>query len=224
MSQSSSVKPVPWDKAAFGVDCFEIVDPSPEVLAGALARPGHYTVRVDPLASKQALHEHGFYYCDTLLEPWCTRDRLLPARLPETALVEAPDAAALLAICHGAFRHGRFHRDFRLARAAADLRYDRWLEELCRERTVYGLARRGTLVGFVACANAKLVLHAMSPAARGRGWARAFWTLVCERLFGAGHAEVTSSISAANLAALNLYASLGFRFRNPVDLYHRMVP
>ncbi len=30
-------------------------------------------------------------------------------------------------------------------------------------------------------------------------------------------------MSASNLAIVNLYASLGFRFRNPVDIYHRMV-
>lgn len=224
MSPAESIRPAPWDRAAFGVDCFEIADAAPETLERALGYPGHHTVKIDPLASKEALHRHGFYYCDTLIEPWCTPDRLAAATHPDAALSPDVDAAALLAICHGAFRHGRFHRDFRLDPARADVRYDNWLRDLCREATVYGLLYSNAPVGFIACSGAKLVLHAISPAARGRGLARFFWSLACRRLFGAGHKEVTSSISAANMAALNLYASLGFRFRSPIDVYHRMVP
>ena len=66
-------------------------------------------------------------------------------------------------------------------------------------------------------------LRRMSESARGHGRAHALWSLVCAELFAAGAQEVSSSISAANLAAVNLYAALGFRFRNPVDLYHRVV-
>jgi hypothetical protein len=35
---------------------------------------------------------------------------------------------------------------------------------------------------------------------------------------------VRSSISFVNIAVINLYSSLGFRFRKPVDIYHRVVP
>ncbi len=76
MSETRQIKPVPWDKAAFGFDCFEIADPHPELLKKALTTTGHYTVKVDPLADKSSLHEYGFYYCDTLIEPWCTADQL----------------------------------------------------------------------------------------------------------------------------------------------------
>jgi hypothetical protein len=46
---------------------------------------------------------------------------------------------------------------------------------------------------------------------------------VCRQLFAEGHAEIQSSISFVNMAVINLYAALGFRFRRPVDVYHRMV-
>jgi ribosomal protein S18 acetylase RimI-like enzyme len=46
---------------------------------------------------------------------------------------------------------------------------------------------------------------------------------MCAELARQGAPELTSSISATNLAALNLYVSLGFRFRNPVDVYHRVI-
>ena len=69
----------PWDSAVYGIDTFEIGRVTPEALAHAARTPGHYTVKVDPLASKKALHDAGFYYCDTLLEPHCTAADLVLA-------------------------------------------------------------------------------------------------------------------------------------------------
>jgi L-amino acid N-acyltransferase YncA len=221
----SRSKPTPWDRRALGIDCYELADAAPDTLAAALARSGHYSVRIDPLDrdAKADLQRHGFYYCDTLIEPWCTRSRLRTATDPDAALDTQPDLDAVLAICHGAFRHDRFHRDFAVTQAQADARYDHWLRELHAAGAVRGLVHNGVLVGFVACQDTRLVLHAMSEAARGHGRAHALWSLVCTEQFDAGAQEVSSSISAANLAAVNLYATLGFRFRNPVDLYHRVV-
>jgi hypothetical protein len=45
---------------------------------------------------------------------------------------------------------------------------------------------------------------------------------VCDELYAQGQLEISSSISAANLAAANLYLTLGFRPQHPVDVYHRM--
>ena len=59
---------------------------------------------------------------------------------------------------------------------------------------------------------------------RGRGLARHLWSAVCTDLARRGERELTSSISATNLPALNLYVSLGFRFRNALDVYHRVIP
>lgn len=213
----------PWDAAAFGVPTYELADASASSLRLAAQTPGHHTVRVDPLVSKQLLHESGFYYCDTLIEPRCTADRLKICAHPETTISKNVTWQELYPICHGAFSHGRFHRDFNLSRASADLRYDNWLKQLHGQQNVYGLLWRNELAGFIAHDGNKLVLHAVAGPFRGKGLARYWWSAVCAKLFDAGYAEVKSSISAANLAALNLYASLGFSFRNPVDIYHLLV-
>ena len=63
----------------------------------------------------------------------------------------------------------------------------------------------------------------MGEAHRGRGLAKYFWSAVCRHLFEQGQAEIRSSISFTNIAVINLYSSLGFRFRKPVDIYHRVV-
>ena len=223
MAAAGPIKRVPWDSVALGCDAYELSAAIPEVLKQARA-PGHYTVRVDPLAGKRALHEHGFYYCDTLIEPYCAAGEFKPQPHPAAGASRETALESLLAICRGSFQHDRFHRDFGVESARADRRYETWLRELHAARKVYGLTWENEIAGFIACEGGKLVLHAMGVQHRGRGFARHLWSAVCADLVRQGVSELSSSISATNLAALNLYVALDFRFRNPVDLYHRVIP
>lgn len=219
----SKLTSTPWDAAAFSLPTYELADASVGSLQEAALTPGHHTVRVDPLASKQLLHEYGFYYCDTLIEPYCAAGKIKASSHPDTVIGQSADWQALLAICHGAFSHGRFHRDFNLDQTQADLRYDNWLKQLHGEGRVYGLFWCGELAGFIAYSGDSLVLHAVAESHRGKGLAKYWWSAACLALFDMGHAEIKSSISASNVAALNLYASLGFSFRSPQDIYHKLV-
>lgn len=217
------IKPTPWDTAAFGISTWELLDYSAAALQQAVQTAGHHTIKVDPLANKRLLHEYGFYYCDTLIEPSCTAVRLRGVQHPDATISRKIDAVQAQEICHGAFVHGRFHRDFNLPKAAADFRYDNWLKQLLEAQQVYGLYWQGELAGFVGCHANNLVLHAVAEPYRGKGLTKYWWSAVCSELLAAGHEEVKSSISAANLAVLNLYASLGFSFGHPQDVYQRMV-
>lgn len=215
----------PWDARAIDLDTFQVVDASPEVLQAITdaKRQGHYTVRIEPLASKKSLHEHDFYYCDTLIEPYCTPNQLVEFHHENLALSKAVELSALLKICHGSFSHDRFHRDFNIASNCADIRYDLWLKDLYDAGKVFGLFYQDQLAGFLGVLETKLVLHALSENYRGQGLAKRFWSLTCHDLFQQGHLEVSSSISMSNTKAINLYASLGFRFRSPFDIYHRLI-
>lgn len=219
----SMIKETPWDAAAFDVYTAEIVEYGNAALDQASRTRGHYAIKVDPLADKRLLHQHGFYYCDTLIETRCTAQKLIRIENPDATISKQAGWEALLSICHGAFAHGRFHRDFNLDKARADLRYDNWLRQLYEKDAVYGLYWRDELAGFIAHDASKLVLHALAENQRGQGRAKYWWSAASSELFTAGHAEVNSSISAANLAALNLYASLGFSFCQSVDVYHRLI-
>lgn len=216
------LRPSPWDTAVFGISCCEIIDLSEAALAYAATTPGHYTVKLDPLADKSLLHRCGFYYTDTLLQPVCDASRFVDHAHPEVSVCVLADAQRLLPMCRDSFAYGRFHRDFNLSAEAADRRYMQWLEQLCREDAVLGLIYEGELAGFIAARKGALVLHALDARFRGRGLAKYLWSAACRHLFAAGAIELSSSISAANLAVLNLYASLGFRFRHAVDIYHRL--
>jgi GNAT superfamily N-acetyltransferase len=212
----------PWDSSVLGMDAWEISILSRQAIEIATKTPGHYTVRVNPLASKELLHENGFYYCDTLIEPYCPANRFSGFAHNSVTISQETTLEQLLAICHGAFSYGRFHRDFNLQCAQADIRYDNWLSKLYGADKVHGLLYCGELAGFIAVEKNCLALHAVAESLRGQGLAKYLWTPVCEALFKQGFNELFSSISTANLAVLNLYVSLGFRFRNPVDLYHRL--
>jgi ribosomal protein S18 acetylase RimI-like enzyme len=222
MAGAKLIERIPWDCAALGCDAFELSHAGLEVMAQVKA-PGHYTVRISPQASSELLSRNGFYYCDTLIEPYCRPADIKVSRNSSAGFTVSPLLEPLAAICRGAFRHGRFHRDFNVERRLADLRYENWLRTLHAAGKVYGLTWDGEIAGFIAHEGGKLILHALGERHRGRGLARPLWGAVCEDLARQGTTELTSSISAANTPALNLYASLGFRFRNPVDVYHRVI-
>jgi len=218
------IRSTPWDAAIFGIPTFELADASEALLRQALLQPGHYTVKVSPLADKGLLHRYGFYYCDTLIEPFCDAARFTPyGRESGMAIDFAVPLEKVLPICDHNFAFGRFHRDFNLEETAADRRYRQWLEQLHAQGGAVGLQYYGETVGFIAYQDSKLLLHAIHPSHQGKGLAKQFWSLLCERLFAEGYEELASSVSAANAAALNLYASLGFRFRQAVDVYHCLV-
>ena len=222
MKVKSLIKETPWDTAAFGIPTWELTEYSDEALKQSLQEPGHYTIKVNPLADKKLLAQHEFYYCDTLIEPYVTTTRLRSFQHPEATISKAIDTQRVLEICHGAFVHGRFHRDFNLPAVAADVRYDNWLKQLLEAGQVYGLFWHDELAGFIGYSGSNLLLHALDEQQRGKGRAKYWWSYVCSELLGAGQNEIRSSISASNLSVLNLYASLGFSFSNPQDIYHHI--
>ena len=212
----------PWDSKVFGIDTYEIRTLSKEAMEQAIKLRGHFTVKVDPSSSKKLLHDYGFYYCDTLIEPYCTPDRFTPFKHKKASVSRSAAIDDLIAISHGAF-YGRFHRDFNIDKKLADLRYDAWLKELYNRGGVFGLIFDNELAGFLGFSENRICLHAMDKKYRNKKLAKYLWTLACRELFNGGHEEIKSSISTFNAAALNLYSSLGFRFRGPLDVYHRFV-
>lgn len=224
MNKSTYIKATPWDTAVFGMPTGELREYSAAALEEAVRTSGHLTLKVEPLADKRLLDENGFYYCDTLIEPHCNSVRLRSVRHPDAIISKEVDHEQAATICNGAFSHGRFHRDFNLPRSKSDLRYANWLKQLLEEQQVYGLYWQGNLAGFIGYRDNSLILHALAAQYRGRGLAKYWWSAVCNDILGNGHEIVRSSISATNLAVLNLYASLGFYFTNPLDIYHRLAP
>lgn len=217
------IEKTPWDSKVFGLDTYEIRRLSKASLEGALKLKGHFTVKVDPLSSKKLLHAYGFYYCDTLIIPYCTPGRFRYFEHEDVSVMTDIDIAGLSAMSDYAFFHGRFHRDFNIDKHRADLRYAGWLKDLHKSGGVFALTLKGDVAGFFAFSENKILLHAINKKYKGKGLSKHLWSVACGELFGRGYDELTSSISASNAPAINLYCSLGFRFRDPLDVYHRYI-
>lgn len=220
MKADDSFIETPWDSRGIGVPTFEIKSVSEELLKKVSGMFGHFTVKIHPLSPKNLLHEHGFYYCDTLVEPFCTPEKFRSFENPETCISRNASLKELIPILHHAFIFGRFHRDFNVDVGHAELRYIMWLKDLYNSGNIFALMYRDKLAGFLGYDQNKIVLHALSKHYRGKGLSKYLWTVACQELFR-GHREIFSSISVGNLAILNLYSSLGFGFRNPLDVYHK---
>jgi hypothetical protein len=223
MNQFPLIKATPWDTAAFKMPTWELLEYSTAALQQAAQTAGHHTIRVNPLINKRLLYECGFYYCDTLIEPYCKAAQLRATQHPDATISKKVNAEQVQAICHGAFTHGRFHRDFNIPKGAADQRYDNWMVQLLEAQQVYGLYWQGILAGFIGYNKNHMVLHALAEKYRGQGLAKYWWSAVCSKLLEKGHENVISSISVTNIAVLKLYASLNFSFNNPQDIYHCLI-
>ena len=229
MKIDNLINKTPWDSKVFALNTFEIIINSETMIAPAIQElvrqniRGHYTIKVDPLWNSKILNDWGFYYCDTLIKPYCSLEKLIIYDHQKVTVDKENCLEELLDICHGAFLHGRFHRDFNLDKKQADRRYNSWLSQLFAEKKVWGLMYENELAGFWGFSDKKILLHALKHSYRGKGMAKYFWSAACQEMFKLGYKEIVSSISSSNMAVLNLYKTLGFKFKNPQDVYHLLI-
>jgi len=223
LDQSPYFSPSPWDETIFDMPCYEITECNEQAFIQSDLHAGHYSIKVDPLRDKSMLHNHGFYYTDTLIEPHCTMDRFISHPHAQISIDHNIDLMHLLPMCDNSFLHGRFHRDFNLNKHLADQRYKQWLSQLHAKGDVFALRYNQHLAGFVACTNGRFLLHVIDVHFRGQGLAKYMWSAVISQLFDQGEHEIRSSVSATNLAVVNLYISLGFRFDQAQDIYHKFI-
>jgi len=218
------LKATPWDAKCLGIDTFEIIELNKDILESIGNKPGHYTVRIDPLASsKQLLNQFGFYYCDTLIKAVILKKRYNHFDDNHVSLISTNDASICKKITLDSFQFDRFHRDFNIDRTKADLRYLNWIEELCSKHHTCLFCYNNETAGFIAYDKNRLILAAIAKPYRGRGLAKCFWSSICNKIFSDGYEEIFIDISSVNLPILNLYVSLGATFRNAVEVYHKIV-
>lgn len=178
-----------WDKKVLGINTFEIIASSEEMLFLSInqikndAKKGHYSVKVHPLWNTKILSDYDFYYCDTLIQPYCSPTSFIPHHHTSLRLSQQNSLEELVNICNGAFTHGRFHRDFNIDKQQADLRYNSWLSELFNEKKVWGLMYDQELAGFWCFSCQSILLHALKASYRGKGMAKYFWSIACPRFW-----------------------------------------
>jgi ribosomal protein S18 acetylase RimI-like enzyme len=215
-----NIEPVPWDARALGCSAWNVKQTDEDTLREASTLPGLIVARLPACEDKRILHRFGFYYVDTLIEPYCDSKRLRAFCDPRTSISSEFDLSIALELACSGFEHGRFYRDHSISRKVAGERYRNWLKDLILRDQVVGLFLEKRQAGFIALQNGYFKLHAVGQNYRSMGLAKYWWYLACIREIQRGCQEITSSVSTTNLPVVSLYASLGFRFRRATDIYH----
>jgi hypothetical protein len=142
--------------------------------------------------------------------------------------MEPDDRDDVERIAETAFRFGRYHADPRFPSRLANLRYRRWVHNAfskpAPESHLYVIGQPGAVSGFfhivLKDGLADLRLGAVDPAVQSGIAGFNLYVGVLKALKQAGAHRATAKIPAANIAVMNIYASLGFRFSHPEAIFH----
>ncbi|ASK62590.1 GNAT family N-acetyltransferase [Virgibacillus phasianinus] len=219
---SNYLQETPWDKRNFNMNTYELTASTESALEETVDKQGHFTLKVNPLDNPEMLLKYGFYYMDTLIEPVCKKDDLRLFVRDGTSISTEYDPSEIIQIADEAFMHGRFHRDFNIPNDQADKRYVNWVKDLMEAKKVFSLLYEDQIAGFYAFEEDKVLLMGMKEEFRSKGLAKSFVSQGCFEQIKFGHSQLRTSISAANVASLNLFQSLGFKLKNTVDVYHKI--
>ncbi|TFJ94232.1 GNAT family N-acetyltransferase [Lentibacillus salicampi] len=218
----SHLRETPWDKRNFNMNTYELTRADEATLRETDRSKGHFTLKTQPFENPRPFLEHGFYYVDTLIEPVCKKENLTVFEQEGISLSKDYDRDMILEIAQEVFTNGRFHRDFNIPDWQADKRYMNWVGDLMNDGKIIALKYGQGTAGFYGFDDEKVLLLGIREEYRSKGLAKGFTSLACKEQFQSGYSELRTSISAANVASLNLFYALGFRLRSTVDVYHKL--
>jgi len=210
-----------------------------DAIADAVRNSGsifvHARVSRDQLDRIPRLQALGFYVVECSIEPFLALDKsktlarfaetpgaFVPARFRARTLqfeALAPDNTgqrdSVRAIAGESFVDDRFHLDHQCPAGVAGRRYRYWVEDLLADTTVHFHVLRldGAPAGFFAHRKDHLILSGFSRTYAGSGLGEYFWLSICRVLQATGQSTARSRVSCNNLASLNLFSRMGFKFR-----------
>ncbi len=153
----------------------------------------------------------------------------LPARYVladiRTVILDRTDAAlgaAVRRIAGESFSDDRFHADHNCDQAVADRRFVYWVDDLTGDPEVAFdvMLLKERPIGFMARKAEDLILAGFARKFVGAGLGDFLWLSVLRKLKDAGLNQARTLISIRNTSVLNLYARLGFKFRDPRVTFH----
>lgn len=183
----------------------------------------------DRLKESMFLESKGFRFIEMVLHPKI--EKLQSLDISQDNLIITPalesDLSAMQSIAERAFGHERYHIDPRLDPRLGDLRYGRWVKNSLNHSRQQLLKVTDSeqivalfIVEFRERKSVYWHLTAISPQWQGRGYGQRVWRAMLRRHQAEGQDCVMTTISARNIAVLNLYAKLDFRFLPPEMTFH----
>ena len=238
---------IPWDSDTFGLEFFDLhVDPERlddartalTSLCTTLDARGRGLMQckipVETTAVAATLCAAGFYPVETMLflELPLERAQRLVERVPKSLALRdarAEDLDVLGPMAREAFHADRFHLDPHLSTEAAGARYEAWVRrgfEAGEPVFVFEDTRRSRTIGFFHVRETEpgvvdLSLAAVDPASRRLGLGSLMYQEVVQACRERGFRTAITHITVHNTDVFNLFARLGFAFRDPVVCLHR---
>lgn len=214
----------------------------------ARARDEHGNIFISARVSKQrhaiipAIQREGFYFVEQTLDPHLTFEKsdvlkrfnadpmsFVPSRYHDknlrVMLMNKNDPvlqSKIMECARESFSDDRFHMDPTCPKELADLRFFNWAKDLIDnpEVEIYIAVLGEDVVGFLAQKQGNLILAGFMSSYTGKGLGEFLWLESLSNMMTHGLEHATTRISANNVAVLNLYARLGFKFRNPAAMFH----
>jgi RimJ/RimL family protein N-acetyltransferase len=236
---------VPWDSEIFGFPVAQIsrLDLRAGADPGAILRDfdawcaaenvRFASCRLDHtrLRESMALEAVGFRFVEMVHEPRLDLlDRVAaPRRMIQIGEAVEDDLPSIQEIAYSAFTTGRFLLDWRLPQELSRRRYAAWVRNSFEDpgHAVLKATVDDELVGFFiveARPDTSVYWHLTAIATRwqGKGFGTSLWRTMLLRHRTDGATSVSTTISAHNPPALNLYARLGFKFGAAQMTFHRL--
>ena len=237
---------VPWDSELFGFPFFELT--GTDIAPSALEEHLPHWLRSLPVSSSglvytkvpatsvavgTALARHGFYPVETMLTAHRDLSQFQPVMRqtsppPRLRPATEADLPQMTALAGSAFREDRFHLDPQLPDDKASQRYQHWVENGFRSGDhvfAFEEGATGSLIGFFHARQTDpgtidLSLAALDPKCKGTGLGGMMYEAAVLESRERGYNTAETRIVVSNVAVLNLFSRLGFRFRNPVVTFH----
>jgi len=234
---------VEWDTAAFGfpvaqIETISLLNNSSASLDYEQFRQWRDTKNIrivscrlpqDQLAESMFLESMNFRFVEMVVQPTLTG--LQGLELSGDGLtISSPqdsDLEQLRTIAETSFRYERYHVDPRVDSRLADKRYGRWVTNSFSHPTqrLLKITDGGRTIAFFIVEEKQdpgiyWHLTAVAPQWQGKGYGKRVWKAMLSYHQQQGIDSVSTLISVRNVAVLNLYAKLGFRFQSPAMTLH----
>ena len=234
---------VPWDTEVLGAPVGQITEiacTDPQSAAVDFGRFEHWRdelgVRLvscrlmhDRLTESMLLEQRGFRFIEMVYRPQLTAVR--EAMFPEDELEISPatdgDLPSIEEIAGSAFKTDRFHLDPLVDPGFADRRYRHWVRTSLQHpsQRLLKISNAGSIVAFFIVErlpDGRCYWHltAIAPLMQRKGLGKRIWRAMIMHHGHEGIDRIETTISAHNVAAVNLYAGLGCRFQPPAMTFH----
>lgn len=239
---------VPWDSEIFGYNILEIKVISTDSnksnnLAGLINHLDSFCnkekVRLVcckvPIYNNfliDSMQDYGFKYVESSIVPYINLSKINKEQYQSychspVRKAREEDIKTLQQIAKKSFKYDRFHMDSKIDNNKADNRYAYWVENSFKDNeSIYVILWDNRVAGFYIIKvydknYTSIRLGCISPEFQGKGLGRNIHAEILLELKQNGLKELDTGISINNTEVLNLYASMGFKFKDQKVAFHK---